>query len=260
MTRTHPAAYLFGVALRLTGFLAVVAPWAVPPTTRASLAALAGGSGTSGVLSSNPTIRKQQLLCDPLNPSAGSYSVKYDPGLVSYDFGSLTPVTGYTITSAYISRDFGTPGAPKPQLVDINTTAFLDVPESGYIQVFFQENSGVGYQPPSTPPGYTIVDSRGVKGNETHFLTFSYLAGVPDTTTATYTVFADQGGRPLSSGGTSPADFLKDANGNTVSFNQIAPATVSGNLVPEPASLGVLALTATTLLRRRRAREVGIGR
>lgn len=253
MTRTRTLSRYSVAAFRVVGFLALaVAPqWIAPAVGRAALAHASGGSGTSGVLSSNPTIRRQQLICDPLNPSGGSYSVQYDPTVVSYDFTSLTAVTGYTITSAYISRDFGSPGSPKPQLVDINSSAFLSNAQTGYIQVFFQQNSGASYQPPTVPPGYTTLDSKGVSGDETHFLTFSYLSAVPNTTFANYTIFADPGGRPLNSGGLSPADFLIDDVGNTVQFGQIAPITVRANLiVPEPASLGILALASTALLRR----------
>jgi len=41
-----------------------------------------GGSGYSGTLSSNPTVRQQQLICDPIEPRAGSTSVMFDPKLV----------------------------------------------------------------------------------------------------------------------------------------------------------------------------------
>lgn len=254
MARARTVSPSWAVLLRVGGFLtlALSTQWIAPAVGRAALAKASGGSGTSGVLSSNPTIRRQQLICDPLNPSGGSYSIQYDPSVVSYDFGSLTAVTGYTITSAFIARDFGTPGSPKPQLVDINSSAGFNNAETGYIQVFFQQ-SGAGYQAPTVPGGYTTLDSKGVSGNETHFLTFSYLTAVPNTTFANYTIFADPGGRPFNSGGVSTADFLKDDVGNTVPFNQIAPATVRANLiVPEPTSLGVLALAGAALLRRRR--------
>src|SRR5215218_1592551 len=70
-------------------------PFATTPARRAAclaepleervlfaLAAATGGSGYSADLSSNATIRQQQLICDPIEPKAGSTSVQYDPKVV----------------------------------------------------------------------------------------------------------------------------------------------------------------------------------
>src|SRR5690349_21521596 len=49
-----------------------------------------GGSGYSGTLSTNPTIRQQQLICDPAEPARGSTSVLYDASkvsLIGYQYG-----------------------------------------------------------------------------------------------------------------------------------------------------------------------------
>ena len=222
---------------------------AAPVASQAALALASGGSGTSANLSSNPTIRKHQLLCDPLNPAGGSYSVSYDPNVVSYDFGSLESVPGYTITSAFISRNFGTVTSPNPVLVDINNSSSSNMPETGYIQVFFQQDPATPYQPPGLGRGYIAIDSAGVKGSETHGISFSYLPNVLDTTVTSYTVFADPGGRFMGSDISSPADFLTDPDGKTIPYNEIAPSTVRGNLfVPEPGTLGLLALAAAGLL------------
>ena len=46
-----------------------------------ALSKAGGGSGLSGTLSTNPTIRQQQLICDPDPPDVGSTSVMYNPAM-----------------------------------------------------------------------------------------------------------------------------------------------------------------------------------
>src|SRR6185503_139723 len=48
-----------------------------------ALSKAGGGSGLSGTLSTNPTIRQQQLICDPDEPQAGSTSVAYQASQVT---------------------------------------------------------------------------------------------------------------------------------------------------------------------------------
>jgi hypothetical protein len=60
-----------------------------------ALAQKAGKSGTSANLSTNPTVKKQQLLVDPNEPLEGSLSVTYDPNLVTLIDAVSGP--GYTI-------------------------------------------------------------------------------------------------------------------------------------------------------------------
>ena len=251
-------------AFRICLAASLFAALAAPSDARAALAVASGGSGTSGVLSSNHTIRKHQLLCDPNDPASGSYSVGYDPSLVHYDVGSLTSVPGFTVTTAYIELNTGTTSAPKPMLFPIANPPYY-YPETGYIQVFFQADPKTDYQPPAPPAGYNQIDAAGVKGEETHGLTFSYLANTPDTAFATYTVFADAGGRLIQDGSGEPPfstpDFFEDTSGKIIPYNDIAPATVRGNLfVPEPAAPGLLACCAAAgLLRRRGARSAAGG-
>src|SRR5687768_453094 len=58
-----------------------------------ALASATGGSGYSGTLSSNLSIRKQQLICDPAEPVQGSTSVLYDASKVTLT--GLVPGPGY---------------------------------------------------------------------------------------------------------------------------------------------------------------------
>src|SRR4051794_11061999 len=65
---------------------AVASPCTIEPLEERVLCALSktgGGSGYSGPVSTNPTIRQQQLICDPTEPVAGSTSVVYDASKVT---------------------------------------------------------------------------------------------------------------------------------------------------------------------------------
>src|SRR5689334_5300757 len=73
---------ILGVACALACAAAAVVAVAMPPSAaRGAIAKMNGGSGLSGTLSSNPTIRQQQLICDPDPPDVGSTSVLYNPAV-----------------------------------------------------------------------------------------------------------------------------------------------------------------------------------
>src|SRR5687767_5684062 len=113
-----------------------------------ALAKAGGGSGYSGCLSTNPTIRQQQLICDPDEPRSGSTSVLYDASLVTLAELEYGPGYGPRIIEDGEFTDFV---QGYVQVFDGETTSlqriesFLDAPagiETGYIQVWFQQNEG----------------------------------------------------------------------------------------------------------------------
>jgi len=224
--------------------------------SEAALAKKLGGSGLSGKLSSNKAIRKQQLIADPDEPDSGSESLLYNPNIVTVSGVSFGP--GY-IGSVMVEID----NDGVRQLQDLN--GFLANPngvETGYLQVSFNTPIITSAAPPThgqikVANGYKTVDSGGPAGVDTHELFFNYLATVPDTAVAVYTLYADQGGRDSGT----RADFLAghDSSGNyTVGPDGIAPITVRGSLVAVPVPPAVwaggftlLGLFAATKLRRR---------
>ena len=126
-------------------------------TTHAALAKASGGSGYSGKLSSNKTVRKQQLICDPATngpsalangaPKVGSTSVNYDPGIVS--LAGLAMSTGYAGSGVVEVTD-----GEATFLQDIQS--FLEEPagrETGYAQVFYHHGPIPGSTGGSTGPG-----------------------------------------------------------------------------------------------------------
>jgi hypothetical protein len=222
--------------------------------SHAALAKKLGGSGLSGKLSSNKAIRRQQLIADPNDPDSGSESLLYNPNIVTVSGVNFGP--GYT---GGVMVEIDNDGVH--QLQDL--TSFLANPlgvETGYLQVSF--NTPVITGPPPThgqinvANGYKTVDSGGPAGVDTHELFFNYLATVPDSAVAVYTLYADHGGRD--SGNRS--DFLAghDSSGNfTVGPDGIAPITVRGSLnaVPVPPAVWIggvmlVGLFAATKLRR----------
>lgn len=216
-----------------------------------------GLSGYSGVLSSNSSIRQQQLACDPDFPISGSTSVIYNPAIVtlgSPDIGGagnpLIPGPGYNV-SAFV--EVVSDGVRRLQPLAAGQAFFPAGVETGYVQVIYnlQESGDPGSV--SVPSGFNIVDQdERVDGVDTHALTFTYRGNVSSEIEATYTIFADIG--DTHSGNN--ADFLTaiDDDGNTFTLgpSQLQAAQVRGSVVPEPASLAVLGLGGMSLLIRRR--------
>ena len=206
----------------------------------------------SATLSTNPTIRQQQLICDPPEPMRGSTSVQYEADKVSlsgFDYGP-----GYG--PSFLPNEQQVDGFV--EVVSNNETflqsigSFLQQPggrETGYVQVFY---SLLGEQKPGqiAPLGAVLDEDPGLgasgEGVDTHQLFFTPL-DVPGLGPATYRVFADDGIRGLE------PDFLVglDDAGNqfTVTYDQIHDAVVTA---PEPSASALLALASAALLRRRR--------
>lgn len=234
----------------LAGFIGFAAD-----VSEAALAKKLGGSGLSGKLSSNKAIRKQQLIADPNEPDAGMDSVKYDPTIVHLSALSFGP--GYT-GNAFVEVD--NDGVRTLQ----DLTTFLANPigvETGYAQVSFSTliTSQSIHGQIAVASGYKTVDQGGPKSVDTHAFIFDYLTGVADTTVATYTIYADPGGRASGNRG----DFLAghDSSGNyTIGAEAIAPITVRGSLVAVPVppavwagGLTLIGLFVGTKIRRRLA-------
>lgn len=226
------------LALAVAGWIGFAAE-----TSDAALAKKAGGSGLSGQLSSNKAIRKQQLICDPNEPTGGSTSVAYQPGIVSLSGLIFGP--GYTGTGVVeVAGDGGNFLQPINQFL-VSPAG----PETGYAQVFFSEPNIITLAAvvaplhgQLTPPtGYLTVDKGGPVAVDTHAFFFNYLATVPDRTIATYTVYADTGRR---SSGNTP-DFMNGFDPQTGAFRvgpgEIAPVTVRGSLNAVPLPPAVLA-------------------
>jgi hypothetical protein len=235
--------------------------------SEAALAKKLGGSGFSGHLSSNKAIRKQQLICDPDEPTDGSTSVQYDPNIVSLSGLIFGP--GYTGRAVVEVRN-----GEALQLQDVNS--FLKSPagiQTGYAQIFYtdgtQGGGGVQVQrlaaaaPPlhgqlTQPKNYLTVDDKGPLGVDTNALFFNYLRTVPDSAVAVYTIYADAGGRPSGNS----ADFLTGVDPRTgvytVGAGEIAPVTVRGSLnaVPLPAAAVTGGLTLAGLALALRFRKV----
>lgn len=263
---------------RLAAAAAVGLLGACAATSQAALSRANGGSGYSGTLSSNPTIRQQQLICDPATgggnapvnsplaqgaPRRGSTSVTYDPSMVG--LSAIEMGTGYA-GSGVVEVDTGEGGLC---LQDIND--FLAHPagvETGYVQVFYHHGplaSGVSFptdnlfgpdgEPSHTPvaAGYTTYDAGGPNGFDTHSLFFAYKAGVAANAVAQYNMFADAGTHE------NAADSVTGlVNGKefTLGSGQLSSVSLRASLVPLPPAVwaGSATLAAVGLLAAARRR------
>jgi hypothetical protein len=228
----------------------------------AALAKLSGGSGYSADLSKNVAVRHQQLICDP-TLGDGSASVSYDPSVVS--LYSIFNQANYSLNGAYIGVIINGQNA-----IEQNDDYFANpLPQWGYVQVAWNTSTAgsmtQSYGPGGTPSGFTLEDSAGPAGANTFGLEFDYLPS-SNTVVADYTVFAASGtvAYPFYSQGVldgtySPQDTISDSDGNVIPYNQIAPASVSGDLgAPEPsASLPIAATVIAGLLWRGRRERRG---
>lgn len=230
----------------------------VAEVSSAALAKLTGGSGYSGALSRNKSIRNQQLVCDPAAassgandsggaPVSGSTSVTYDPTIVSLSglqFGPGYVGSGLVELKGNLTADAspaspGAAGAAGPSVFLEPISQFMVNPlgmETGYLQVSYSLQSGTpGHILP--PEGYTFIDSNGVDGFDTHALSFTYLEGAPDTAAAAYTIYADPGRRPSGNKADSLTGVGPDGKAFTLGPDQLAPAFVSGSLAPATVPL-----------------------
>lgn len=229
----------------------------------AGIAKAAGGSGFSGNLSSNKTLRKQQLIADPsYAATTGSTSISYNPNLVTLTDVAAGP--GYVITSANVAEQVsGSSDSSSSQAYTViqSVSDFLSSPEgtqTGYVQVSYMLTGTPGTMSPSS--GFSQVASNGVAGVDTHAITFAYLPGVADNAVARYSIFAGT----ANSNPTGMADSLVTSTGVTIPASQISSAAVSGSLtaaVPLPPAvwtgsamlLGLISLSAVRKARATRA-------
>lgn len=245
------------LAAIVTGLLGLSAD-----VSSAALAKASGGSGYSGKLSANPTIRRQQLICDPATPAAsapgnsggapisGSTSVTYDPSIVTLSRLAFGPnYFGSALVEVAVSR----PAADVAPAFSETTLEPLDQfllrplgPETGYVQVTYALDGPAGQMSP--PPNFTTVDSDGVKGFDTHALMFSYVPGVADTAVAKYTIYADPGGDHSGNKADSLTGMNPDGSTFTLGPGQLSPATVSGSLVVATVPLPPAVWTGLVML------------
>lgn len=232
----------------------------------------------SGTLSTNPNVRRQQLICDPeveggsTVPVLGKFSVEYDPDL--NHFSTWEPGPGYILTSKMI--EVTQSGYDNVKLLIDFETFFeyryqLQYKETGYIQIGFQLYDGAYFREmggtiPINTNGFEFVaidgDEAGADMVALEFdspdsfsaHSFSTLA-VDDRNLGVFKVFADSGSR--ASGNSQDFMWFDSPNGNfmfddgdtLLTWDQMEAA-----VVPEPAALGLLGLGAIAgLLRRRRA-------
>ena len=219
-----------------------------------ALAKAAGGSGYSANLSTNPTIRKQQLLCDPDEPLSGSTSVQYDASKVSlvgaapgpgYDNESFTGfVEVYpTIIAAPGGVDAPVSASSPPATALQPLYSFLDSPwgpETGFIQIQYRLSAEGTPGQMSFDEGFTPIAHTGVAGVDTHGLTFLLHEGVPVNANISYTVFA----APAGTHSGNDQDFLETNDGTHTILGpaDLSSATVSSSpnvpraeLLPDPS-------------------------
>jgi hypothetical protein len=244
---------------------------AFPAAAHAALAKAARGgtaplASYSGTLSGNPTIRQQQLICDPPEPILGSTSVEYEPEKVTLTDFAYGPGYGpQRDGEAALVGFVGVVDNNESFLQEIR--AFLSQPagrETGYVQLFYQLDGAAGQ---IAPGGRVYDDDPGLgapgEGVDTHQFLFTEItrstpgaagggvapAGVIVAGPATFHIYADSGLRGFRE------DVLigRDDAGAQVFFKsgQIGDATVTA---PEPSGLCLLGAAGLALLARRRAR------
>ncbi|MDB5296738.1 MAG: hypothetical protein JWO31_2721 [Phycisphaerales bacterium] len=231
------------------------------PACHAALATKLGKKRFTAKLSSNPAIRRQQLIVDPEGILGGSASVRYDPTVVR--LVDVIDPAAYDVTGGYVdvipsSGGFGSGLLPLDAFLDRPSIggragvvpAVPTVPaepavpplffERGFVQVFFNRRAesavtslaaaAAASDAPSVIenlPGYTTVAEDGETGvADTHALVFEYLPGVPDEFRASYSVFAT----PPRAGTVS--DFIVPADDpeHPIPYTDLEGATVIGTL------------------------------
>ena len=201
-------------------------------TSHAALSRATGGAGFSGTLSTNPTIRQQQLLADPDDPIFGSSSVLYDASIVS--------LVGFSFGPGYMGSGAVEVINQSEELTFMQElNSFLLNPageQTGYVQVQFFKVAGTGQI--EIAEGFEAADEDGPAGVDTHQFFFEYLEGVSPTTVATYTIYADAGNRDSGNKMDTMTGLAGEGNPFTLLPDQIASATVSAPLAaPVPAAV-----------------------
>lgn len=249
------------------------------------LAALLAGTGFvegaisgkfSGTLSTNPNVKRQQLICDPeveggsKVPVLGKFSVEYDPDL--NQLSSWEPGPGYILTSKMI--EVTQSGYDNFKLLVDFDTFFeyryqLQYKETGYIQIGFQLYDAAAFREtdgtiPINTNGFQFVaidgDEAGADMVALEFDSpgnfasagFSALA-LDERDLGIFKVFADSGNR--ASGNSQDYMWFDSPNGNFM-FDEgdtlLTWEQMEAAVVPEPVTLGLLGLGAIAGLMRRR--------
>jgi hypothetical protein len=142
---------------------------AAEPACHAALATLAGRKRFTAKLSSNPAIRRQQLIVDPEGILGGSASVAYDPRVVR--LVDVDDPADFEVTGGFV----GVVPDPSKLVVDpglVSLGAFFGRPpeptfgrgrppgsagspgdETGFVQVFFDRRTTGLTSPPGRRPG-----------------------------------------------------------------------------------------------------------
>lgn len=262
------------------------------PECHAALAVRAGGKPRfTARLSSNPAIRRQQLIVDPEGILSGSVSVQYDPSLVR--LVDVQDPADFRVTGGFVKilPTLGLAGARIPLAAFLESrgdeaaslgSAAADKPrperEAGVVQVFFNRKDDV--TPPAVRaaaaaapsvipnlPGFTTVDEDGPTGvGDTHALLFEYIG--PPEFRARYTVYA----APPDTGTTPDYLIPADDPQNPITYRDLGSAFVLGPLgtvdrpppavpLPPAAWAGLLTLAGvaagTAVLRHRRTGRAG---
>ncbi|QOV92168.1 PKD domain-containing protein [Humisphaera borealis] len=197
------------------------------------LFALAGTGSLSGTLSSNLSIRKQQLICDPPAPTKGSTSLLYDASKVT--LADIIPGPGYD--------NQGFIGLVELRLKNGKTalhpfSSFRNDPklgvETGYAQVIYKLQGTPGDM--SAAPGYELIEEYGDEaGVDTHSFFFTLKPGVSNAEPFAYRVYAERAG--VHSGNVE--DGITDATGATLGPDDIQDATVRSDFKPEIQTITV---------------------
>ena len=216
--------------MRKLGLLFALAIAITPAVSEASFARKIG-SRYGGKLSSNKSIRTQQLTADPVSVLRGSTSTTYDPNVVS--LSDVYSLPGFDITNIFVEVSFGERG---PSLISFGEFKETNFPQTGYLQVFYQASTY--YEESSSaflmgePQGNVVVDTDGeTEGDDTHEMIFDYIAE-DENTIAKYRLYADDGSR-----GEGPDSLVSFEDPNFV-IRDIEEANVAGALIPLPAAFG----------------------
>lgn len=222
------------------------------------------------------SLQLQTLTCDPDEPIEGSTSAQFNPGIVDvigFGFGpGYEALASSPFPSGFGIEIFSSAHPSGQEVVDLGQ--FTAVPQgalpTGYLRAYFQLGpGGVGATGKLTEntqfqemhPGFTLLDNDGPVGVDTHYFDFQYRT-LDDSVAAPYSVFAEEANQHYVRDPNNPSQFIlldsdyvvavdtpntEDRPGGAIPFQS---ASVSGT-IPEPASLGLLALAGLALRRRR---------
>ena len=186
-----------------------------------AMAKAAGGSGYSANLAASGPLRQQQLICDPVEPRAGSTSTLYDASKVSII--GAAPGPGYDNKDFQAMVEVQLFGGQQRRLQSL--ASFLQQPsgvETGYVQVRFQLEGQAGQL--QHPRDWEVLDEKGMEGVDTHVLRFQLRPNTPTDADLRYRVYAEREGVH-----SNPEDFLivNDGTGKRLGPADLSPADAS---------------------------------